>query len=159
MRSYLILIFLFFITSSNACDCVTPGIEGRYNSSDLVIKGKVINKVLFAKNDTIIERNEETGKIEKIIINHDIKAYFEYTIRIIEKYKGKERQNIIKVRTEAYSNCAADFEIEFEYLMFLDKKGRKYLTDLCSGNEIVKPEYENKLKELKSLHTTRAKKQ
>jgi len=149
MKSYFIISFMFFVLTSFACDCVTQGIEGRYNSSDLVIKGKIISKSLYAKNDTIFETNIETGEIEKIIIKHDKKAYIEYTLHVIEKYKGKTDQKIIKIRTEAYSNCASHFEIESEYLIFATKKRKKYLTNLCSGNEIPNPDIERELLKLK----------
>lgn len=112
-KNVLILAFLLLLyTFSLACDCEIASPEKAKESASYIFKGKVIE----------INGNWMSG---------GMKIGFS-----VEKSWKKEIGQYILINTPFRVNCGLEFEMDKEYLVYVNKKYNTPKTDTCSGTHL-----------------------
>ena len=141
-KNIFLVVGLFFIVNySFACSCIggKPNVDEATKSSDLVFKGKLIDKKIFII-DTLWPG-------EKMI---------RYTFKVESTFKGKIKHKISIVTGLGNGDCGYRFELGKEYIVYskkekielpLENKIKKFfVTDICTRTTYKVKEEEKKLK-------------
>lgn len=127
MKELIIICTLLTVSSFtlNACSCfMSPFYVGYINSSDLFIKGKVVDKttvkyIINSKGDTI----------------QSFSANFQYKIKVTENIKPKFTEKLVTIYSPTQgSACGVNFKIGNEYYIFSKLKDGLNFTGLCLHN-------------------------
>ena len=154
-KYFTILLFaLLSIYDLKACTCnrIIPMSEA-ISKSNIIIVGKILEK------EIVQFQNGKAGRIipEDSLLDFDgiIKAI--YKVQIVEKYKGKLKQNIITLITGlGNGDCGYSFSIGNEYVIYASKQTNKVLpiginifsTNICTRTI---PKNEAELQELRQI--------
>lgn len=147
MKSKIIAIIFILISSySFACDCEWGGnFIYASKSSELIIKGKVIEKLYNFEDKKIINESSE-AELEHYLIQKNQEFIISIKVEIIELIKGKEKKKTIEIFGSDGSDCRAathDFKKDDIYIFSLFKTIKSeynqpnendYYIDGCSEN-------------------------
>jgi len=130
MKNYVIILCLFFFANfCCACVCSDTGTkEQTIQKTDAILKGKIISKEIFSKDD-----HKRTGLRV---------PYVKYTVVILETIKGKLKTKSLIIATApgGGGDCGYMFEIGKTYLIYALKhrgnKNDKFLyTSICTRTD------------------------
>jgi hypothetical protein len=102
----LTLIFVAFSAVAYCCSCIGEStVEGEFQSSDVVLKGKVISKRIIDVSDTTMPG----------YTFHEA----EYKFRVLTLYKGQVKQDTLTIITGlGGGDCGYPFEMGKEYVVY-----------------------------------------
>ena len=136
---YIITILLFIVKSLNgiSCDCIMTPIEKHVKKTKYIISVKVVE---------LLDTDDEKQEYLYSIPNHSYRV----KVMVTSVLKGNFKIGQIIEINSGFSNCDIYFQDKSEYLLFLTKEQKKYLTKHCSYSEQIGND-KQVLEELKQL--------
>ncbi len=140
-KIFLVVGLFFIVNYSFACSCIggKPNVDEAMNTSDLVFKGKLIEKKIF-----VIDTLWPSKKMIK------------YTFKVEKSYKGKKKYKITIVTGLGHGDCGYRFNLGIEYIVYakkekivlpLENKIKKFfVTDICTRTTYKVKEEGKKIK-------------
>ena len=115
-----IIIVLFGVTRTCACDCPPkPTIRSAVEGSHLVVHGKIIQAVLHKalQQDSVPLDSLSQGSQQR---SFGPRFMNEYTVLVLEGYKGAEVNDTIVVRTglDSETDCKLRLDLGSEYIIY-----------------------------------------
>lgn len=123
LKTGLLVCLLVLCTDvSMACTCTMTPIKEHIKTTKTIVVGKVVK---------LLDTEEE----RKDYYFSDSNRSYRILLEIETVYKGRLKKSQVIELGSTFSNCDIYYKSEEKYLLFIEKKGKRYFMRHCSYNE------------------------
>lgn len=130
MKTLILLALSLLTYSVNACECrVNYSMAENFRDVPIVAEVEVVSI-----NDTSQTVSNDT-KTDLIIAHPPFKSGYSVTVKVLEVYKGKPRETLIKLSGNEY--CGNRYDLGQKYVLFIYTWEKSYATRICESNFVA----------------------